>query len=478
MANVATSSFSTGLATLPDVGTLSYNGATFSSLFASDVSWKLVPDLAGRTIKWAEVTITARGYVTLNAVDATTDTSVLALRQTLAAYAGKLTYQGKGFGLQVVNQPGGNFRDLNWGPKPEVLEFHPLGGSRAALVTWTVTTWISEYALNAAIGVLSIGIGGAPGGKGPLVQFNEETSNTYDEDCYNTFSVRGTLEIPMTRTSVAERTLTQTADSYRQRFLDFAVDLTRYKVTRRNFNVSRDKRTLDWELTTEELPPMGLPPGAPTARGTYHVSPGMGPKGKLGVGQAFLWWNSSLNCTYTVAKGLPRRLAWDAFLCLLQWKMTWSFFGWQPGMGNASQANQQPKPPPLPQSLYKAVQGANGQAAALAVYKQVLTQQQQFTAEVARNAKANPNGPRPFLYHFAFREPLYLDSRTMTFEASWKYSTALSHILIASGAWRWFAGSVGGNLWAQSVGNIQGWRGNLANVLDPKAEVIVDMGAS
>ncbi len=73
---------------------------------------------------------------------------------------------------------------------------------------------------------------------------------------------------------------------------------------------------------------------------------------------------------------------------------------------------------------------------------------------------------------------MYLDSRTITFEASWKLLTSLSHILIASGVWRWFKGTLGGNLWSASVRDISGWKGNLANKLDPSADVVVDMGGS
>ena len=478
--SVATTLYTTGVVQLPDVGVLAYASSVsiaFSSLFRSKVSWKVVPDLAGRTTKWVELSITAEGYVTLNRTDLTIDAAMESIRRGLSRYAGTLSYRGKGFGQLVVNPPGGGgVRDLNYGPKTELLDFQPLGAARSALVSWKVTTWISEYDLQTTLQVG--GPGGAPGGRGPLLQLNEETSNTYDEDCFSTFAVRGTLEIPMTRKSWDSRIITQTVDQYRKRFLDFAndvqvgIDLTRFRVARRNFSVGRDKRVCDWEFVLEEVPFMPLPPGCPTARGSFTFRNGV-PVGNRNAKAALgmIAWDCSLSCTYTVAASLPRRLAWDAFLSLLQWRMCWAAFGYVPRVDDPATANQNPGPPALPQALQQDINDANPGQDALSVYRRVLARQQRVVAANAPRARA-----RAWLYHFGGREGVYLDSRTMTFEASWKVMTSLTHVLIATGLWRWPGGTLGGNLWAQSVKDITGWKGNLANVLNPAADAIVDMG--
>jgi hypothetical protein len=78
--------------------------------------------------------------------------------------------------------------------------------------------------------------------------------------------------------------------------------------------------------------------------------------------------------------------------------------------------------------------------------------------------------------HFGFDEGIYLDSKTITFEASWWLFTAFSHILEATGVWRVPKDSVGGNLWAGSVKDVMGYAGNLVNQQVPFEDVIVDMG--
>ena len=116
----------TGLAPLPDVGTLGYNGVTFSCLQHTSISGKPLPDNAGRTIKGMEWTLNVDGLVTLEAGQTTIDTTVQTLRRLLSAQGGILTYSNKGFGPSfTVNTPGG-IKDMAWGPIPEILAFQPL----------------------------------------------------------------------------------------------------------------------------------------------------------------------------------------------------------------------------------------------------------------------------------------------------------------------------------------------------------------
>jgi hypothetical protein len=482
----------TGLAPLPDVGTLAYNGVTFSSLFKSNCSGVTMPDQAGRTVRFVEWTIVVEGYVTLQSKNpaggvvgglgtpTTIDATMTNLRQLLEAYGGTLTYEGKGLGNVTVNDPNGVLWDTNWGPKPKVLDFQPLGGSRAALVKWQVVVCIPELSQTILKDILNRNLqagkasglrAGPASGRGPVVQFNEETSVTYDEDCYSTLTIKGTLEIPLTRRTQDTFTVFETVDNYRELYMNRvaqSVDLTRFRVTKRDFTVSRDKRTMEWTFVAEELPPMGLPPGAVAARGKMTVRP-------LDNNPALVNWYCTLTGTYTIRKDFPRRLAWAAFLSLLKFRMEQSVLGNPPP--NPPQPNANP-------ALQKALGGVvwTNPLAASIMKRFLANQQQQGKGPALQNA---------MIYYFTFTEGLYLDSKTITFECSWRLITTFSHILLASGVWRTadLEGGIGllvggagvaafQNLWSQSVRDIQGAQGNLFNQLDPAAQAIVDLGNS
>ena len=80
---------------------------------------------------------------------------------------------------------------------------------------------------------------------------------------------------------------------------------------------------------------------------------------------------------------------------------------------------------------------------------------------------------------FANDEGLYLDSKTITFQASWWLFTSFSELLFASGLWQLpigFHGETGKNLWAITLRQISGWKGTLAARQSNLQDVIVDMG--
>jgi hypothetical protein len=435
---------------LPDIGVLNYNRCVFSSLQHTSMSCKQLPDAANRTIKAIECTLTVDGYVTLETGQTTIDGTVSAMRQLLSAQGGILTYSGKGFGQSfAVNKPGG-LQDIAWGPIPEILELQPLGASRSAIVKWQVKFTIPVTAFR----------------NGPLVQFNEEIAITYDDEAYSTYSIKGTMEIGETRASQNSRAVTTTVDAFRQQFLDQVantIDLTRFRIQRREFNVSRDKRTMEWEFLAEELPPQGLPWGCPSARGRFTVRPAK-------TGPGLVQWICSLNYTYTIAKSLPRRGAWFHFATLLQFRMGQGAFGNIAALGNNGADPQQPGPPaPNPVFNFLVNMGA-GIAGQPAVGQALVAV---GNALQANQANQN-NQQRVILIDFGFDEGFALDQKTITFHASWRLMTTYSHILRATGVWR-TAGTEGGQNWVTSVRNIQGWTGNLPNSLDPTQDAIVDL---
>ncbi len=439
--------FTTGPAALPDVGQLIYNGCTFSSLFKSEVSGQVVKDNANRTTKWMEYTISVDGVVTLPDKlvglpdgQGTTTSVMQQLRFLLTAQAGSLVYKGRGNDI-IVNQPSSTVRDVAWGPIPELLDFQPLGAGRSAMVKWIVKTRICDVIPNSQI-------------VGRVLQFNEETSVIYGEDGYSTLAIKGTLEIPLTRATQATRTLTQTADDFRQQFMTqiaASIDLTRFRVTKRDFNVTRDKRTLEWSFAAEELPPMGLPVKTTVARGSFSFRPA-----KTGMG--LCTWLCTMRVTYTVRKDRPRRSAWIAFLSLLRIRMNASINGVIPAV-NAPQNTQTIVLLPL-----------------LSNTPIVFSSNNTLTAEQRALQQVRASGTKAWLIDLNGEEGLYLDSKTVTFSASWRLITTLRGILAASGLWRYNPFD-GGNNWRTSVSDISGWKSWLENDLDPAQDVIVDFGS-
>lgn len=435
-----------------------------------------VQDNANRTIKQVEYTITADGYVTLPKQPQITSIApaMATLARLLQAQAGPLVYRGRGFDL-VVNVPNVVGHDITfitsdvaWGPVPKLIEFQPLGGGLSAKVKWQVVTRLAVDTAN-------------PHSTGNLLQLNYETSLHYGEDCFSSLAVRGTMEIPMTRApSQRTRTLTTTVDDFRRRVEDriiSGIDQSRFRLTGRDFNVSRDKRTLEFDVTADEKPYMDNPPDCTVARGSYNVRPA-----KTGMG--LVQWHCTMQNTYVVRADRGRRIAWAAFLSLLKKRMD------QAGLGNIPppNANQNPEAPiggninvpeiGLGQIAFIALGGAGGpggaNAAADIVARNMLAQVQAQIA--ARNQ--NQNQRRAFLIDFSFNEGLYQDSKTVSFSATWKLITTFSHILLASGLWKKVpeTDAQGNNVWALSMRDVSGSQSWLVNRLDPAADVIVDFG--
>lgn len=471
----------TGSTILPDFGVLAYNGVTFSSLYSSEISGGVVQDEARRTTKYMEWTLQVDGRVTLNPGEVSTDATWANIRKKLSVHGAPLTYMGQGFGGMVVNFPGNPVWDVAFGPVPKVIFFQPLGQGRSAMIRWQVTCHLPEVvAQNILTGTPNPGsnnpIGNAAILLRPVLQYNYEATISYDDDDYSSVSIRGTLEIPMTRAGVDNRNLPTIVDRYRDSWMDMQIDLQRFRVVRRNFNYSRDKRTADFEFVYEELPPMGMPPGASNARGTMSVRPAR--YGGFGGAQVAaltgVAWSVSLRATYTIRPDWPPRVAAAAFYSLMWFRMWSSTLGERPAMIDPNNQQQQAVAPLLDTLLKGFEQGvvAGGFGRGATPYYDRL-----FAAIRARGPiQKSSKSACIIITDFGYDEGLYLDSKTITFEASWWLLTTFRSLLVATGTWKWMPGSSGGTAWAQSMEDISGWRSWLQNRMDPSADVIVDFG--
>lgn len=453
--------FTTGPATLPDIGRLEYNGCVFSPLFETKVTGQMVNDNAKRTVKLIEYTITADGYVTLPTGAASIGPTMATLYRLLTAQGGSLTYSGRALDI-IVNTRGGGVNiihaqlgkalppiinaDVAWGPVPEVLEFQPLGGNRSAKISWKVTVRLPAPA-----------VANIPGSIGVL-QLNYDTTVDYGEDGYSTLSIKGTIEMPLTRPAQATRTVSNTVDTFRsllEKRILAGIDLARFRLTKRTFNISRDKRTMEWDVAAAEKSYMDLPPDCTIARGTYSFRPS-----KSGPG--LVAWLCTLRANYTVRADRPRRTAWLAFLALLRLRMEQAKRSPMPDIDIGADNRINPLDAVNPLGLFK-------------INKQLKAQIKDL------KQKGLEIKQRAWLVDFSGEEGLYLDSKTASFSATWRMTSLFSHILLASGMWKKLPD--GGdapdkNLWALSMADVMGSRSWLANQLDPSADIIVDFGST
>ena len=483
--SLETTAFTTGPATLPDVGNLSYNGCTFSPLYETNVSGKCVKDRANRTTKYMEYLITADGYVTLPESDSSIAPTMNNLRRLLSAHGGSLYYSGRGCDIVVNNGPRvvGSVNDLSWGPSPELLEFQPLGGGRSAKIKWQVKVCIPEIPKGRGLPGLAtprFRIGGLALRDIPILEFNYETKVVYNEDYFSSLSINGTLEVPLTRPNQTTRTVPYTADSLRDMVearIMSGVDLARYRVTRREFSLSRDKRILEWSFSLEEKSYMDIPPDCTIARGTFSCRPSKS-------GMALINWICTLRATYTVRKDRPRRTAWLMFLLLLRARMDRArLYSNRTGTGSA---------PRTEATALRETGRAGGYAAAaaaapflavpigLAYANDLITsRRRREEANTAATTEFRREQSRAWLIDFSVEEGLYLDSKTVSFSASWKMVTTFSHVLLASGLWVKLPERYGdgNNVWATSIRPVSGSVSWDWNEVDPSLDVIVDFGS-
>jgi hypothetical protein len=471
---VADTFFTTGAALLPDTGSLEYNGCTFSTLFHSRLQGVAVKDNAGRTVKYVEYRLIADGIVTIG-LGNTIDNAMITLRQKLNQQGGTLIYTGRGFGNLIVNPPGGKggIQDVAWGPVPETFDFVPLGNGRSAAVTWGVTMRLAEWpaaAVNPLIINRKLGVDLTN-----LLQFNEEISVSYNTDGYSTFSINGTMEIAQTRSAVGDRSVsTSMLEEYRESLMNLIgsrIDLTRFYLPTRRLEFSRDRRTMEWSFSADEQAPMGNPPWATQAHGNFSVRP-------LGPGMSIVNWVCNMRCTYVIRKDFDRNNAWRAFILLVRTRMAAHQFGKMPDEDVVTLEGQIGGF--LINSLFVVTGGIIGTPFGLTGVGAIsgdLAWEWFFKNSLGPKAAGKVTKvARPaqvWAFHWGLDEGIYMDSKSVSFEVSWRLMTTYDTVLKASGFLRQ-SGIEGGDIWAASMKDIVGGTSWLFNSIG--GDVIVDFG--
>lgn len=220
-----------------------------------------------------------------------------------------------------------NLSDLNFGPRPQLLVCEPIGGSRAFRVAWTV-----ECALPSCCVVYDNGsfklcnspahfndqnynlVATALGSTLKITEFNYSMSWAIDDDKFTTYTIVGTVEFAG------------------QLFSDNAVNASSFNGTvadtgkvadalalafylrpgfKRNFqyDLSRDKRRIEFRITDTEIPSDNpYYPGIKSC--TVRQSISGNPMGAQ--------WNLSFSGDFEVQPGVPKYWGLVAFVALIQ----------------------------------------------------------------------------------------------------------------------------------------------------------------
>lgn len=284
----------------------SYNGVTWVDPYSqSEVSATPEYDPSGRTIIFIRYRLRLKGWVTCDSaslnyeggpgdaggINPTLDD----MRNKLEHPGGELVFQNRGFGAFEINTPESQVYDVEWGPKPRVLSWRPLGSNMAAFVEWECEVCIPECdSASYRSGILS---------------FTYDVAYSYDQDGYETIRRTGQLTIPLTRNDVGDRTIPGSADAFREQIGRAFPAPYRYRQKEPTFTLSADRRTLNFTITHEETDIPGLPDGVSRAPVTQKV--------RSDLTNGFRKWIMTFDGSVVMTDGWTKGDAWSRFLAIV-----------------------------------------------------------------------------------------------------------------------------------------------------------------
>lgn len=243
------------------VGTLSYNGYTFDGTAKIKCRVEFVYDSADRTISYHKHTITVEAVVAVASGD--TDDDLETIRILLSQPAKPFVFVNRGFGDDlIVNFGGSTLKDVNFGPKPRMIEWEPIAGVGAANVTWEVEVCVPVCEC------------------GPCARTSGVMSFTYDIDFaidggWTERRISGSLRIAQTRISLpagAPGQIPDNADGYRE-WLGITKEAPSGFTRKSQFSTSEDKCTLNFTITDTEIRSNNTyPPGVVNIQGRHRAS--------------------------------------------------------------------------------------------------------------------------------------------------------------------------------------------------------------
>ena len=213
---------------------IEYNGYQWDGASHMTIRCEPVYDDAERVVVCHHYTVRVVGVVAGDG--GTTDQEMQQIRAQLTKPGRRMAIRGAGFYDLVVNQAG--VTDCRFGPKPRVINWTPIGSAQAAEVEWECETWIVFCA-------------DALDPTEPIA-FNYGVNYALDLRGLTTRTISGYIEIAMNRTDPDAQTIPHTVDEWRERVRQDIPD--HFQRTSQNFQISPDKRRLDFSIVDTELP--------------------------------------------------------------------------------------------------------------------------------------------------------------------------------------------------------------------------------
>ena len=210
---------------------LRYNGYSFNDKSHVKITETAIPDLGSRNVAYVALTVDVTAIV--GGTQDTTDAEVATILQRLMEWGKSLQIQDRGAGNDLKID---STNDVNFGPRTEVVNWHPIG-VHAAEIRWRCVCHVTECAQNKHIS------------KGVLAR-NWETNYSYDTCGDLVRSITGSVLIAQNWSKDGSK-LRDNAEKYIKSIA--AHRLAGFKRTH-NWQVNSSKNTINFTFVDTQIP--------------------------------------------------------------------------------------------------------------------------------------------------------------------------------------------------------------------------------
>ncbi len=277
-----------------------YNNYRFGPYSHVTISAAMVEDSAQRTVLYHRYKMQIKTLIVAEAGDGTVGDHFRRMRQKLTKAGRPLKIHLTAFGPALEINSGGNVRDVEFGPKPRVISWDPVGATNAVEVIWEC-----EFAVPVC--------DGSPNGLrfSGVAEFNYSIATTINRNGYTKRTISGFLTIAMTRFNVDS--VPDSADMYREMITPLCpVNFHR----EHDWKLSEDRRRLDFTFTDTEIEsPNVYPPGIIDIQASHRVNWTSRSRGTL---------SSSISANIKFQQGESRARAWEVFRGICQSRLAYA----------------------------------------------------------------------------------------------------------------------------------------------------------
>lgn len=303
--------------TVPAIGTFQYYGVNFPADTSCTVSVRIHYDESDRTATHlvhtinASTTLTAASLINLlpegqpGESGTPTDDVMTTIMNRLGQPQAALIFEGRGYTTLTCNggavDPDTNqfVNDVDFGPKPRIITWKPIGPAAAEV------TWQCEVALPSCTGLVYQGV---------LLSLTYTQDFSVDHLGHCSRTTTGTITIPMTRQQdgalLGPATLPDTADNYwEDTFNRFIIPYWTRRTTNQRY-LDYSKRVLRFRLVDTQMGQNMLPPNVSDMQASCSVSPvrKSGQQTIVGIYQL------SFDATITLVRSVARSQVYQIFL--------------------------------------------------------------------------------------------------------------------------------------------------------------------